>query len=81
DDMAIWRESAPAFLPWKPMIEEIKALDKDQRLRLEIIGPGNWMVHSLVPPPAAAKPAVKAAGKAKSEKPAAKRSRTAAKRK
>lgn len=46
-DGGIWQESAPKYFPWRAMIEEIKALDKEKKLRLEIVGPGHWIIHSL----------------------------------
>jgi hypothetical protein len=86
DDMAIWRESAPDYLPWKPMIEEIRTLDKEKKLRLEIVAPGHWIIHSLNATPAAAEPAPKATGKSKSSRskkpsdPAAKKPKARARR-
>lgn len=59
-DMAIWQESAPDYLPWNPMLEEIKALDKEQKLRLETPAPGHLVVHSLSAPSAATDPAMAA---------------------
>src|SRR5262245_29796187 len=53
-DYEVWRASAPNYLPWRAMINEITALDKDKKLRLEIIGPGNLVVHSLKAEPAEA---------------------------
>lgn len=62
-DVEVWQESGPNYLPWKPMIEEIKALDAEKKLRLEIIKPGHWIIHSLQGPPAATKPAAKTTSK------------------
>jgi hypothetical protein len=49
--MEIWQESAPAYLPWNRMLEEIKALDREKKLRLEIVKPGHLIIHSLQDPP------------------------------
>lgn len=59
-DMAIWQESAPDYLPWNLMLEEIKALDKEQKLRVEAPAPGHLVVHSLSASPAATEPAMAA---------------------
>lgn len=57
-DIAIWQESAPDYLPWNPMLEEIKSLDKEQKLRLETPASGHQVVHSFSTPPAATEPAM-----------------------
>jgi hypothetical protein len=64
-DIELWRESAPDYLPWNPMLQEIKALDKDKKLRLEILKPGHLVIHSLETPPIAADTATEASSKAK----------------
>ena len=67
-DVGIWQESAPNYLPWRAMIEEIKALDKDKKLRLEIVEPGHWVIHSLEAPQPAAQSAAKATRKSRASK-------------
>lgn len=69
-DMALWRESAPDFLPWKFMLEELWALDNDKELRLEIIAPGNWILHSIAEQPTEIKATVQVVKKKKSRKTA-----------
>ena len=66
-DYAIWLESAPNYLPWNFMLQEIKSLDKDKKLRLEIIKPGHLVIHSLEEPPPE-KPAAKPTNKSTSGK-------------
>ena len=56
DPYNIWLESGPDRLPWDPMHQELRALDQARKLRLEIVKPGHWIVHSLETPPAAAIP-------------------------
>jgi len=46
-DGAIWHASAPDYLPWDFMLAEIKTLHADGRLRLEIVAPGQWVIHSI----------------------------------
>lgn len=70
-DGGVWRESAPKYFPWRAMIDEIKALNKEKKLRLEIVGPGHWIIHSLENPPGQAK-----AGKSGSGKGTKRRTRT-----
>jgi hypothetical protein len=72
-DMALWRESAPDFLPWKFMLKELWAMHDEGKLRLEIKSPGNWILHSVEVQPAEKTAAVQSAQKMKL--------RTAAKRK
>lgn len=47
----IWRADAPSFLPWDAMIEEIKLLDCEQKLRREIVAPGQVVIHFVETPP------------------------------
>ena len=54
DDYNIWIERAPDYLPWDSMVQEIKALDQEKKLRLEIVKPGQWVIHSLEAPQAEA---------------------------
>jgi len=46
-DLQLWHASKPDYLPWDFMIAEIKALHADGKLRLEILSPGEWLIHSL----------------------------------
>jgi hypothetical protein len=48
----IWNADAPNFLPWDSMIEEIKLLDHEQKLRREIVAPGHIVIHAVKTPPA-----------------------------
>jgi hypothetical protein len=54
--MEIWRADAPNFLPWDSMIEEIKTLDRQKKLRREAVAPGQIVIHSLTAPPVPASP-------------------------
>jgi hypothetical protein len=69
-DMEIWRESAPHYLPWKFLLEELWTLDKEEKLKLEIPAPGSWQVHSLEAPSPVIKPITKAKAKTKKSKAA-----------
>ena len=57
-EAAIWRSAEPDFLPWDSMIEEIKRLDGEKKLRREVVAPGHILIHSLTNAHAATKPAV-----------------------
>jgi hypothetical protein len=46
-DLAIWQASAPDFLPWDPMLRELRALHTDGKLVLDIRAPGCWIVRPL----------------------------------
>lgn len=45
--MEIWRSSAPNFLPWDSMIEEIHHLHRQKKLRREAVAPGHIVIHAL----------------------------------
>jgi hypothetical protein len=49
----IWRADAPNYLPWEMMVEEIKTLDRQKKLRREVVAPGHILIHSLTASPAA----------------------------
>lgn len=68
-DMEIWRASAPDYLPWNQLLKEIWALDQEQKLRLEVVRPGHWIIHSLkAPPPPEPPPSKKASAKKPTKK-------------
>ena len=46
-EVALWRASAPRFLPWDAMVAELIVLDQEQKLRREVIAPGNIIIHAV----------------------------------
>lgn len=67
-DVAIWQADASHFLPWEAMQREIEALHQEQKLRKQIVAPGQILIHSLTassptPPKAIKKPASRNASK------------------
>jgi hypothetical protein len=68
-EVEIWRADAPNFLPWKAMQQEIEALHQGQKLRRQVVAPGNIIIHAITaspaiaPKPKAKKPATRKAPK------------------
>jgi hypothetical protein len=47
DDIAVWRESAPDFLPFDLMLAEVRAMHAEGKLYLDVLGPGHLVIRSL----------------------------------
>lgn len=52
----IWRADSPNYLPWDSMVEEIHTLDRQKKLRREVVAPGHILIHSITAPPVPANP-------------------------
>jgi hypothetical protein len=46
-DLSLWQKSGPEFLPWEPMFRELRALNAERKLILDIRAPGCCIVRPV----------------------------------